>query len=180
VSKRLILALGGILVFVAVGLAGCGGSDDEDATASSITKAEFIKQADEVCREGEKRVQKDFDAYVKENEDLKEPTDADYAALVAAVLAPNAEHLKEPTDADYAALVAAVLAPNAERETEQLRELGAPDGDEEQIEAMLEAREQGLKDAEARPKAVVTSGEDIFAGASKIATDYGLKVCGYP
>ena len=156
-SKRLILALGGILVFVAVGLAGCGGSDDEDATASSITKAEFIKQADEVCREGEKRVQKDFDAYVKENEDLKEPTDADYAALVAAV-----------------------LAPNAERETEQLRELGAPDGDEEQIEAMLEAREQGLKDAEARPKAVVTSGEDIFAGASKIATDYGLKVCGYP
>jgi hypothetical protein len=143
-----------LIVLVAAGLAaalvvaGCGSSD-------SISKAEFIKKADAVCKKGEEEVQKDFGAFAKTHENVKKPTEADYAELVDAVLVENVED-----------------------EVDAIRALGAPEGDEKEVEAMLKAREDSIKKAQANPKAVIRGNEDIFGEASKLAKAYGLKECG--
>ena len=152
---RAIALIVGVLA-VALVWVGCGSSSGGDeVTASSISKAQFIKEADAACREGQKGVQNDFQAFVKENENLKNPTEAKYAELVETV-----------------------LAPNIEQEVDDIRSLGAPDGDVEEIEAMLVAREEGLEEAEAQPKKAVQANLAGFTEAGKLAKGYGLKDCG--
>lgn len=149
-GKRLIVLAAGALVAALV-VAGCGSSDSSTA---SISKAEFIKKADAVCKKGEEEVQKDFGTFAKTHENIKKPTEADYAELVDAV-----------------------LVENVEKEVDDFRALGAPEGDEGKIEAMLQAREESVKKAKDDPKAVVTGNEGIFGEAGKLAKAYGLKDC---
>jgi hypothetical protein len=113
------------------------------------------KKAEAACKKGEEEIQKDFATFGKEHENIKKPSEADYAELVDDV-----------------------LVENAEQEVEEIRALGTPEGDEEKVEAMLEAREKGIESAQDDPKAVVRGGEDIFAEASKLAKEYGLEECG--
>jgi hypothetical protein len=147
-GKQLIVLVAGVLAAALV-VAGCGSSD------SSISKAEFVKKADAVCKKGEEEVQKDFGTFAKKHENVKKPTEADYAELVDAV-----------------------LVENVEAEVNDIRALGAPEGDEKEVEAMLEAREESIEKAQDNPKAVIKSNEDIFGEASKLAKAYGLKECG--
>jgi hypothetical protein len=148
VGKQLIVLVA-LALAAALVVAGCGSSD------SSISKAEFIKKADAACKKGEEEVQKDFGAFAKKHENVKKPTGADYAELVDVVLVENVEN-----------------------EVADLRALGAPEGDEKEVEAMLKAREDSIEKAQANPKAVVRGNEDIFGEASKLAKAYGLKECG--
>lgn len=127
----------------------------ESVTTASISKAAFVKQADAICEKREKQIQADFLVYAKENKDVKEPTEADYTALIDAV-----------------------LAPNIEKEVEEIEQLGAPAGDEDEVGEILAARIEGLNHVESSPKTVIDSNEDIFAEASKLAKAYGLKSCG--
>ncbi len=150
--------LGYVLVAVAalaLVAAGCGGGDGTEVTTSDLSKAQFVKQADAVCKKGEEQIQEDFVAYAKKHKDLTKPTDSDYAELIDAV-----------------------FVPNVNREVEELRDLGAPAGDEEQVEAMLVAREENVAAAEAEPKKLVSESSKVFAEASKLAKEYGLKTCG--
>jgi hypothetical protein len=150
-GKQLIVLVAAVLAAALV-VTGCGSSD---SSADSISKAEFVKKADAVCKKGEEAVQKDFGAFAKTHENVKKPTEADYAELVDAV-----------------------VVENVEKEVDDLRALGAPEGDEAKVEAMLQAREEGVKKAKDNPKAVVKGSEDVFGEASKLAKAYGLKDCG--
>jgi uncharacterized protein with von Willebrand factor type A (vWA) domain len=152
VGKQLIGLFAGLL---AVGLVvtGCGGGGDSSTV--TITKAEFVKKADAACKKGEERIQTDFRNYLKEHEELTEPTEEQFSKLVDVV-----------------------LTANVEQELDEIRALGIPSGDDDQVEAFLEAREEGLEKAEAEPKAVVQGSESPFTKASKLAKEYGLKACG--
>lgn len=150
-SKRLIVLLAGVLAVVPV-VAGCGG--DDEATASSITRAEFVEQANEVCTEGRARARADFFAFAREHKE------------------------DGPQEADYTGLVEDVLAPNVEQEIEELRELGAPSGEEAEVEALWDAVEADLKTAEAAPERLATEGQVVFGNSAKVMEEYGLKVCG--
>ncbi|HXR30386.1 MAG TPA: hypothetical protein VN752_04545, partial [Solirubrobacterales bacterium] len=156
VSKQLIAVVAGALALVVL-VAGCGGGDDAEGevTTASISKAEFAKQADAVCKEGEKQVEKDFSVYLKEHEDITKPTEEDYAELVEVV-----------------------LAPHVEEEIDGIRELGAPAGDEDQVEELLEAREESLEAAKEEPELVVTDSTKVFGEWRKLAQTYGLEACG--
>jgi hypothetical protein len=151
VGKQLIAMVGAALIATLV-VAGCGSAGSSTA---SISKTEFIEKADAACKKGEEEIQKDFATFGKEHESIKKPSEADYAELIDDV-----------------------LVGNAEQEVKEIRALGIPEGDEKPIEAMLEAREKSLEKAQDNPKAVVRGGEDIFAEASKLAKEYGLRECG--
>lgn len=130
--------------------AGCGGSDGE-----SISKEAFIAKADAICRKSNERMEAGFASVLK---DIR-----------------NVTKLKP---AEYEEVVDEVMVPNIEREIEQLKALGIPAGDEERVEAMLAALEEGKETAERNPEAVNASSDAVFGIASRIADEYGLEVCG--
>jgi hypothetical protein len=140
---------------MAVLAAGCGGSSgDSTITESSISKDQYIIKANGICERGTKKIQTDFGVFLKEKENVTKPTNADYTELYEKV-----------------------LAPNVSAEIEELRELGAPKGDGSEIEAILVAREGSMTRAEEDPEAIVNDSKKVFGKASKLAGDYGLKLC---
>jgi hypothetical protein len=133
---------------------GCGSSDD---STSSLTKAEFIAQADAICKKGNAEIESDFEAFAKEN-GLKEN--------------------QEPSKAQGVELVETTLVPNIQGQADELRALDPPSEDEAEVTAMLDSLDEGIEEAEADPEALFASKTDPFGPANKIAKEYGLKVCG--
>jgi hypothetical protein len=147
-------ALGvGALAIVLV-VAGCGGGGSSTST-SSISKAQFIKKADAVCATGNKRLEADFAAFLQEKKNLRDPSEADFEELVGKV-----------------------VVPNLDREIKEIRALGVPSGDEDEVGEIVTAIEEGLETAENDPKAAVNSSEAVFGVSSRLAKEYGLEVCG--
>jgi hypothetical protein len=148
-------------VAVALVVAGCGGGDSStSSSAGTISKEAFIKKADAICKKGSEQMQQGFATYLRKNK----------KSIVA---------LRHPSKADYEGLIGGVLIPNLEREIEAIRALGAPSGDEQRIEEILTALEEGIETAENDPKAVThSSSEVIFGIGSRLAKEYGLEVCG--
>lgn len=142
------------LALVAAGCGGGGGGSDTAVAEASITKADYVKKAEAVCKKGEEELQADFATFLKEKENVKKATEADYAELLEKV-----------------------VAPNITTEVEELGELDVPQGDASQIEAMLKARVDSIAIAESNPKAMVAKSEEVFGQASKLAREYGLKAC---
>jgi hypothetical protein len=137
---------------------GCGGGDDSDASGS-ISKEEFIAKADAICKEGNERMASEIFKYLRKNR-IK-------------------GSLRRPSVEDNEKFLVAVLIPNVKREIQELEALGAPEGDEERIEAMIAALEEGLETAESSPETVAEGTSDIVFGiASRLAGEYGLETCG--
>lgn len=139
-----------LLAALSLLFAGCGGGDDE---TSSLTKAQFVKQANALCKKAEEEKGKAIKALV-------------------AKLNPK----KQLTLAQKENLVVTVILPPYEQTTEDLKNLGAPEGDEEKLEAIIEAREEATKKTKADPSVAVTTVRD-FEEANKLATKYGISNC---
>jgi len=154
-SKGLITVLAGVMA-IALIVVGCG-SSDEEATAKPIAKAAFLKRADSICAETYKRVQNGYEATFK-NPSGGEPL----------------SDLKE-----IEAYADGVLIPAKEEEVEELRALGVPPGDEDQVEGILAAYEVGIERAEESPRDAVVSSAGVFVKATELAQDYGLELCRY-
>lgn len=58
--------LGTILLLLALGLAGCGGSDSETST---LTKAELLKKGNAICVKGNEEYEDAFDPFIEEGRD---------------------------------------------------------------------------------------------------------------
>jgi ABC-type phosphate/phosphonate transport system substrate-binding protein len=135
--------------------AGCGG-DDSSSSSAPISKEEFITKADAVCQRGNKRME---------------------TALVGFLT--KDKKIQKPNQADNEKFILTVLIPNLKREIKEIQALGVPDGDEEKVEAMIAALEEGLDTAEDNPEVVAAGTSDIVFGiASRLAGEYGLATCG--
>jgi hypothetical protein len=145
-----------LAAFVALAaiVAGCG-SDSE--TTESLTKAEFIKQADAICKKEDAKIESEFKSFAKEN---GIPLD------------------KEPNPEQGEELVEEILIPNVQNQSEAIRDLGAPSGEEEKVSELLDSLDEGIEEAEEEPGSLFTSKSDPFAEANKLARDFGLEVCG--
>ena len=152
-SKRIIAMLLAALALVVV--AGCGSDDDEGGEETqTLTKVEFIKQGDEICGEAEDRSEKEAEEFAEENGFTLEKA--------------NEEQIEEA--------ISEVLVPALNRQAEELDALGAPEGDEERVEAIVTALEDGASEVADEPK-IAFQGQPLKE-ASKLAKDYGFKVCG--
>lgn len=130
-------------------LVGCGGGSSTTSSAE-ITKAEFINQADAICRESnaaiESEAQRLFGAGAK------------------------------PSKQDEAAFVTDTLVPSIEEDNDRIRALPLPSGDEEEISEFLYLSDTGAAEAKADPEGFPQSAPSL-KGARKGAKAYGLQ-CG--
>jgi hypothetical protein len=161
-----VLAVLGVLV-VAAFLAGCGSDSSSNASATDkspestaaestsgpLTKAEFIKQASQICRKG-----------VAKKEE---------AVLSLAKLA--AEGGKPPSQQAVEKLATVVIFPTYNDILDQMAQLEPPQGDEAKIQAIITKYEADLKTAEAEP--IKASKENLFADANDLGEAYGLESC---
>jgi hypothetical protein len=154
--KRIIggLALMAVL-FVGVCVTGCGSSNSTTTeTTAAITKAEFVAKGNAVCAKGEKAQEAEINAYVKKHGLEK----------------------KKPTKAQNAEIVETVLVPNIQSQIDGVKALGAPSGEEQQVNSALELSQQTLEKIEANPELAFGKG-DPFAAAGKQLHALGLKEC---
>jgi len=169
-SKRLIMMLAGVMA-MAVVAAGCGSSSSDSTSASSgdtaastgdttvttsaLSKAELIKQGDAICTKGNKSIETEANEFAEENN----------------------VNTKKPTQAQKEEVITEVVAPGVRKQGEEIAELGAPSGDEPEVEAIVAAVEGGADELEEDPKLLI-EGKNPLAKGSKLAASYGFKVCG--
>lgn len=153
------LAAFAVVLALAVVASGCGDDDGASSssgdvgpiTTSSLSKAEYLERANAICTRNEEKQLSRSSAYTADNPGQSEE-----------------ELLEGATDAVY--------VPTAEERIEELRGLGAPKGEEKQLEGVVTAYEDAIEAAEENG---ATSQE--FAKAStrsrNLAQKAGLTEC---
>jgi hypothetical protein len=148
------IALGAVL------LAGCGGGSSKSSGAtgtsepatiatSSHTKAEFIKLADTICKREETKRLKEVYAYLRQHE--KEGKSQ--RELIV-------DGMRE------------IFLPEIQTQVEEIRALGAPKGDERQVEELLSSMQEAAESGSSfEPKVLKRPG--------RLARAYGLRECSY-
>ena len=135
--------------------AGCGGGE------TTLTKAEFIKQADTICRKADAKKQAGFEDYV-----LK--------------LGVGAEKPMTLAQSEYQ--TKNILMPPIQAAGEMIRNLDAPEEEEDQVNAIIDNLEKAIEkteeEAEIRQKTgKVGTYHDAFTKTAKLANEYGFKTC---
>jgi hypothetical protein len=149
----------GLALMAALIAAGCGGgggdSGDGSTTTGLLSKDEFIKQADQICSEGDAATQTEFQRAF-----------------------PNQQ---SPPTGDQIAQVARIAGQGVKDEITKIRALGAPAGDEAAVNSFLDAADSGADQIIAHPEQLQSSGQEPnsdIAKADQEARAYGLQVCG--
>ena len=157
-DKRIIGLLTAVMA-VALIVAGCGSGDDStDESTASLTKAEFLKQGNAICAAGNKEINTEFEKFFKENEFSKK---------------------KQPTQAQLEEAAEEIAIPSIRKQIDGVRALGAPSGEEEQVNEIVDTAEEALEEGEEDPAALVSEENgNLFAKANKLANAYGLTACG--
>jgi hypothetical protein len=162
-KKRIIALLMGVLT-IALIAGGCGGSssDNEEegtVTTGSLTKAEFVKKGNEICKNGNEEIEAGFQKFVK-------------AHHITEKSPPSEEQSKEAAET--------ILLPAIQKDISDIRALGLPKEDGKGAEEVLHAAEEALEKGEEDPVALIESeGEPAsFKKANKLSREYGLTVCG--
>lgn len=137
-----VLALVSVASLIGVG---CGGG------SGSLSKAEFIKQADVICEK------------------------ADEAQLDAI---PKVDVSGNPNSrANEERVVMEGALPPVRKEAEEIAELSAPAGDEQEIAAIVKGIEDAVVKVEEDP---INNLEGAFVAVNKRAARYGFKACSEP
>ncbi|TMK58178.1 MAG: hypothetical protein E6G51_03490 [Actinobacteria bacterium] len=128
----------------------------EESESGSVTKAEFVKDAELLCKSGEEEALGEARAsYSKYGIDPQKP----------------------PTRSQGNALVEDVILPSLQERAEELGELTPPAGDEAEVLAIVEGLEKGVAEAEAVPNKMLEAARK-FDSVSKLARKYGIDACG--
>jgi hypothetical protein len=150
--------LGALLMLVAL-IAGCGGGDSTTTGAATpttseapLTKAEFIKKGDAICKTGNEASTTEIEEFAKEN-----------------------GFGSEPSKAQFEEVVTEVLAPNLAKQAEELDALVPPTQDEDKIEALISSLNETIARMEKNPSSLE---ENALAKPIQLEKAYGFKVCG--
>ena len=152
--KSLLIAIGSVVTVLAVGIAGCGRRrrHHRGRNDAALSKSEFVSQANAICREGNRETDAAF-----ENFD------------------------NETSDAEAETVIEDTFVPSVQRQIDEIRDLGAPEGDEAKVDHMLDLAQADL-DRIAEEPGIVLNSEDVdqFADFAKIGHPYGLTECDAP
>jgi hypothetical protein len=162
VRGRVGLIAGTLVVLVS---SGCGGSGNSGANTDggqgitvqtgSLSKAQFIKQADAICAKAVGKTRLAVQAYARQSRSSLNDPKID------------------------AKLINTVLLPEYKEEIDRIKALGAPSGDEEKIAAIIEETQQGLREAREDPVEFVNR-TSPFHKALRLGEAYGFNSCGGP
>jgi hypothetical protein len=141
-------AIIGLAVTAAL-LAGCGGDD------SSISKQEYDQQLEVVCNKG-----------LQEREEL------------TTKLGQEAEEGKKKKGIGDVAEVIKQLIGIYKGTTEEIADIGLPEGTEKEAEALVQGREEAAEQVEADPLGSVSINSPAFDNAVKAAANLDAKSCG--
>ena len=155
-NKYLIGALAGLVALAAV-VAGCGSSSDSTSSTATLSKAEFVKQGNAICKEGNESINAEFEEFSKEN---------------------NLSETKAPPKAVQEEAVEEILIPAINGQIEEVKALGTPEGDEGELEEVVTAEEEVVEEAEEAPISLLKGETGKQKEANKLAREYGLTVCG--
>lgn len=164
------LSLGFCALFVLCAAAGCGqssdggdghtdGGDGQTRVAATsapapLSKAQFIARGDAICEKMDKTQNAALNAYAGKH--------------------------GNGTKATQEAMVRAAGLPPIKAEIEELDALGAPKGNEAEIQAIIVGAEEAIKEAEADPESINEIGPgNPFNEVDKLAAKYGFKSCDY-
>ena len=154
-GKRLSATVAAVLAASAIAAAGCGGDDDDSDSGlktSDLSKSEWIAQADQICASRDEEIDAQADTFFS-----------------------GASESKQPSQAQIEKFTREVAIPGIQAQVDGLRELGAPEGDEEKVEAIIDAAQKGVDEAEQDPNALQGGALDE---ATTLAKEYGLEACG--
>jgi hypothetical protein len=149
VSKHLISLLLAAIA-TAVLAAGCGGGSD-DETASPSVETSSISRAEFV-----KRAEGICAKATRETEPVIE---------------------EGPSGDSGVEAIEAVFLPGAEDVVAEVRELGAPSGDQAQVEKLLTALQEAVDELEAQPASSLEELAERFHRFGTLAGNYGLQSC---
>lgn len=127
--------------------AGCGGGGD--STAATLTKAQFLRQADAICAKTEER-------QLARMQGFNEP----------------------PGRASEIKLVRVAGLPPLHVQAEELGTLTPPAEMDRQVDVFLAAFETGIEEIEKAPIKLLNIERNPFTESQKLAKALGLKVCG--
>jgi hypothetical protein len=146
------------VVALAMGLiaAGCGDDDDEssdtgtDTVTAAPTKQEFLQQGNAICKRG--------------GEEIDAAGEQTFGS-------------GQPTPQELEAFASQTLIPGIQDQIDEIRALGAPEGDEDKVNSMLDKAEDAVDELEADPQGAFREGNDPFAEVNKELAAYGLTTC---
>lgn len=153
-----------LTVFVCCALASglivaCGGGDDDsgggDSGGSALSKEEFVSQANEICTEGQQKleqVQKDVQAKIQ-----SDPTQA-------------ANAIQD---------VVGQLVPVVRETLSQISELNPPADLQSKLDEFTTKANDAVDQLESDPTKI-TQGDNPFADLQPLATELGIQNCGQP
>jgi hypothetical protein len=130
-------------------LAGCGGSDG-DSTERPLTKAQYIKQADAICKKVDEKQHRVLAVYVKRH---PKPRPTQSAAIVAVALSPDKVGIEE------------------------IKSLNPPADDRHAIDSMLDEIDAAIKESEKHPTTVLAVVHSPFKKVDQRAAKYGFEAC---
>lgn len=152
------------------GVAGCGGSGSSGSAASGSSasasdggsadsapsKAQFIKEADEICEKADQGEATAFKAFVKANSN------------------------QEPNVKQQEILIKTAALPLIQEEAEKIGDLQPPSGDEDKITVIVKGIETAVSKSEEDVSNLIANAPGPFAGVSNLAREYGFKACSKP
>jgi hypothetical protein len=147
------------LLAMALGVAGCGSSDDssDESTSATVTKVVFIKQGDQICK----------DNYSKRTK------------LLTALGIKYFKDKKPPPQAVQEKILVDEVMPVFQEESEELNDLPLPAENSKEAEAILTGLEDAIAAVEENPARSLKQGTEVeFGDVEKLAQDYGFEWCG--
>ena len=137
-------------------VSGCGDDEDEGGFSPVVSdptsKVEFLRQADEICHSTESRIE----------------------AAADDLLAGKGD--PDPAEVEEVAL--GIVVPALEAEIAAIGALEAPEGDEDEVQGILDATQAGIEEIEADPQALLDGAPKSLVKAEQLARRYGSTQCG--
>lgn len=151
--KGVVGGIAGVALLIAAALvvAGCGGGGSSSSSTPALSKAQYVKKANAIC----KKSQQEREAQVNE---------------LAEEVKPGAD----PGELPKKGLVEAVIGPLGNM-VDELAALPAPEGDEEKVEEIVEGYRKPVEEIE-EEESVAFNGE-LFHEADEKALKYGIENC---
>ncbi|MGH9181392.1 MAG: hypothetical protein ACRDY5_06720, partial [Acidimicrobiales bacterium] len=141
--------MSGLMILTMAGLAGCGGGGDDSGDGDRLTRAEFLKQANAICKKGDARIDKE------------------------------AENIDDEADTEeVAAFIEDTVLPETRAQVDDVDDLKPPENLADDVDEALAATRRALDKVEDDPEGAIEDGEEIFADANERLNDLGLTECG--